>query len=376
MPRPSIRILHIIQSLGIGGMENRIARLAGGLDRGRFAVEVLSFRPPQSGRLELPPGTPHHYFPVPSGLHPLRILRLARFIRAGGYTAVHTHNWSTMFYGITAAWLARRPVILHGEHGLNRSDLAGIPWKRLWAQRILCRMADAIVPVNGVIAAYVCKHWRLAAGIPRVIPNGVDLSRFHAKETRGDSARDPARFEMGMVGRLDEVKDIGCALRALQRLKAAGQAGGMRLTLVGDGPLQAKLADEARAMGVAEMVDFAGARADVPAWYGRFDLYLNTSVYEGMSNTLLEAMACGLPLIASRVPGNAAWLAEGENARFFESGDDAALAAAILALRDDPASRAEMGRRNRAKVEKEYDNRRFLATYAGLYTELSGHAAS
>ena len=111
-------------------------------------------------------------------------------------------------------------------------------------------------------------------------------------------------------------------------------------------------------------------RADVETWYPKFDLFLNASVYEGMCNTLLEAMACGLPLIASRVPGNQAWLRDGVDARFFASGDADALAATLAAFRSDASERTAMGARNRARAEAGFDNRGFIASYIGFYDRL------
>lgn len=364
MARQPIRILHVVQSLGFGGMESRIARLSKGLSRETHRLEVLSLRPAEKGTVELAPGTPHHLFPIPPGLHPGALLKLAAFIRAGRYDVVHTHNWASMFYGVVAGRLARGPLVVHGEHGLNRSDLAGTPWKRLWAQRALARAAHWLVPVNGPIAAYVRAAWKLDGRRMTVIPNGVDLARFRPVPPPGEG------FVLGMVGRLDDVKDIGTALDAMRMLMDRGEGRGVRLILVGDGPMRAALEDKARALGLAGAVEFAGARPDVEAWYGRFHLHMNTSVYEGMCNTLLEAMACGLPLIASDVPGNRAWLRESENAAFFAAGNASALADRISALRRDAGSRASMGARNRARAENEYDNRGFIEAYVALYDRL------
>lgn len=367
-----VRILHIVHALGIGGMESRIARLAHGLPRDRFRVSLLSLKTPSTGALKLPEGVDHRLHPMPPGLHPRRLLGLAAAVRSGAYDIVHTHNWSSMFYGIAAGRLAGVPLVIHGEHGLNREDLDGIPFKRLWAQRVLARLIDHIVPVNEVIAAHVRKAWKLDGRGMTVIPNGVDLARFRPLPSRArTSDPDPgASLTLGMVGRLDDVKDIGCALRAVKLLLDRGQGEGLRLVLVGSGPKQADLEAETGRLGLSGLVEFAGARTDVENWYPRFDIYLNTSVYEGMSNTLLEAMAGGLPLIASRVPGNAAWLREGENARFFAPGDAEGLAGAIASLRADKEARISMGERNRKRAEADFDNRGFLAAYADLYARL------
>jgi glycosyltransferase involved in cell wall biosynthesis len=372
MGEAPVKVLHIVHALGMGGMESRIARLAYGLPRDRFRVSVISLKPAPGATLELPADVEHRLYAMPPGLHPRRLLGLAARVRAGAFDIVHTHNWSSMFYGIAAARLAGVPLVIHGEHGLNRQDLDGIPAKRLWAQRVLARMAHHIVPVNDVIAAHVSKAWKLDGRRMTVIPNGVDLARFRTapKQVSDSGTIGGKAFSLGMVGRLDDVKDIGCALRALRLLSDGAQGEGLRLILVGSGPMEADLRAEAERLGVSRQVEFAGPHADVENWYPRFDLYLNTSVYEGMSNTLLEAMAAGLPLIASRVPGNAAWLREGENARFFSPGDAESLAAAIRSLRENGEAAATMAARNRNRVEEEFDNRGFLAAYMGLYGRL------
>jgi glycosyltransferase involved in cell wall biosynthesis len=271
-----------------------------------------------------------------------------------------------MFYGVLAAKLAGRPLIVHGEHGLNRSDLKGTPWKRLLAKRFLARLADWIVPVNHPIATHVSKEWKLDGRHVTVIPNGVDLSRFKPRKGSHGSRE----LVIGMVGRLDDVKDIGTALSALKALIDRGQGDGLSLVLVGDGPMRTILEDQASALGISARVSFTGARSDVESWYGKFDLFLNTSVYEGMCNSLLEAMACGLPLIASRIAGNQAWLREGENALFFEPGDVRSLANAIADLRADRAAREDMGGRNRARAEAEFDNSTFIKVYSEFYGRL------
>lgn len=346
-------------------MENRIGRLARGLDPKAFKVEVLTLRPGAPGSEAMAQGLDHIHFPIASGLHPGRLLALARYIRQGGYVIVHTHNWSSMFYGVLAARLAMRPLVIHGEHGLNRSDLAGIPLKRLLAQRLLARLCHALVPVNSVIAAHVRDNWKRTMESLDVINNGVDLMRFRP-------APPPPGFVLGMVGRLDDVKDIGTALGALALLRARPAHRDIRLCLVGDGPMGDALKAEAAKLGVSAAVDFAGGHKDVENWYGRFHVYMNTSVYEGMSNTLLEGMACGLPLIASRVPGNASWLTEGEHALFFAARDAQGLADCIARLKQDPERRAAMGRRNRERVERDFDNEKFLKIYAGFYAKLLG----
>ncbi len=382
-----IKVLHIVQCMGYGGMEGRIARLARGLDQNRFEIHILTLRPAPVGQVELPSYVQHIYFPISSGLHFDRLFALGNFIHKGQYHFVHTHNWSSMFYGILAGRIARlkasiQPrflagpnkicsIVLHGEHGLNAEDLKNISPKRLLAQKILARLAQGIVAVNEVIAQAVKQGWKVAPEKIKVIPNGVDLNRFKAPSQISEPVTKMERkekvFIIGTVARLDAVKNLSCLLQAAQGLLKNHPEIRLKLLWVGDGPLRIRLQEEAQTLGLSEHIEFAGEHKDVENWYPRFTVFTNTSVYEGMSNTLLEAMACGLPLVASDVPGNALWLRENENTLFFPSGNAEMLAEKLLKLWMNPRLCLELGKNNRARAEQDYDNRQFIATYAAMY---------
>jgi glycosyltransferase involved in cell wall biosynthesis len=342
--------------------------LAAGLPAFGFEVHVVSLRPLQTGALALPEGCRAFHHDIPSGLHPLRLLALARFIRAGGYDFVHTHNWSSMFYGVLAARLALRPRVLHGEHGLNFEDLGKPPpSRRRMAQRLLASLCHRIVAVNAVIARHVERWW--GAHPPRVVilPNGVDLARFRAVPARPPGG--PVVF--GTVARLAKVKNLDGLLRGFALLRRNHPGLAARILLVGEGAERPALEALARELGISAEVEFAGEHEDVEAWYPRFSAFVNSSHYEGMSNTLLEAMASGLPLLASRVEGNASWLEEGRDALFFPPADAEALARRMAELALDPALRARMGAANRLRVEREFDNARFLSRYVEIYRGLA-----
>jgi glycosyltransferase involved in cell wall biosynthesis len=365
MANQKIKVLHIVQSLGIGGMESRISRLAFGLEGSEFEVYILSLRSPSSIQVALPPGTQHLFFDIPPGLWFNKLIQLAMLIRKKGFRIVHTHNWSTMFYGVLAAKMAFRPVVIHGEHGLNHGDLAGTPWKRRLAQKILARVVDWIVAVNPVIKNTIQTEWQVSESKIRIILNGVDLRRFLPDGNPGDSA-----FVLGTVARLDRVKNLDCLLQAIQIAVRNGLAPGLRLIIVGDGPLRSELTGQAAAYGISDRVEFVGENLDVSSWYGKFHVFVNSSHYEGMSNTILEAMACGLPVIASDVPGNAAWLDKVKGALLFRSGDASHLAERINTLHADKTMRAKMGQANREIMESEFDNRKFLKEYLEFYRSL------
>ncbi len=354
-----IRILHIVRNLEVGGMEGRVARLARGLSLDRFRIHIVGLKQASGRIVDLPSDVPYEVETIPPGLHWEALRRLSRRIRQGGYHIVHTHNWPTMLYGIVAARLARTPVVFHGEHGLESAQ--NIPWKRRVAQSLLARMATHVVAVNNSIGKAVQVGWKLPQSRISVLNNGVDLIRFHP------SPEPPSIFTIGTVGRHVPVKDLPCLLRAFALLRQALSPQPCRLILVGDGPLSPALREMARDLDVTQDVEFAGDSRTPEAFYPRFSVYANTSVYEGMSNTLLEAMASGLPLVASDVAGNRDWLREGENALFFPSGNAEALSQVFLRLAKEPPLLSDMATKNRQRAEDDFDNQGFLKKYAALY---------
>lgn len=370
-PPERIKVLHLLRTLGIGGTERRILRLGVGLDPERFDVHVMSFFRAEGQTLPWPQER-RHEFTMPSGLHWGRIRALADFIRQQRFHVVHSHNWATMFHGVVAGRLAGAPVVLHGEHGRNEHDRLGIPWRRECAAALLARTATRVIAVNEAIAADITQRWRLGAGRITCIPNGVDIQRFSPP-----AQRQPGEFIIGTVARFDNIKNLPCLVKAFAILTRARPASGARLVLVGTGPQEDMLRQLVAQEGLEGQVDFPGETSMPEQWYRRFDVYANTSFSEGMSNSILEAMSCGVAIVASDIDGHRCWLKEGEHALFFRSDDEQALAECMLRLLDQPQFRQRMGETNRRRVEAEFDNRLFLTRYEQLYLGLlgRGHAA-
>lgn len=366
MTARKIRVLHLLRSLGIGGAERRVLRLGAGLDPERYDVHALSFYPVQGQSLAWPADR-HHHFPMAPGFQWGRLLSLADLMRKGRFDIVHSHNWATMFYGVLAGRLARVPVVLHGEHGRNDLDRDHISWKRDLLAAGLARLATRVVAVNEAIAADVGPRWRLAPAHIVCLPNGVDLTRFHppAVARTGD-----AEFVVGTVARFDGIKNLPCLISAFERFHGAAPAIRKRLVLVGSGPLWDQIRLQAARSPVADLVQFVGETDRPQDWYQRFDVFANTSFSEGMSNSILEAMACGVPIVASDIDGNRCWLQEGRHALFFQSDNAEALARQLQQLALDPALATRMGQDNAERVRTEYDNRRFLERYGALYQSL------
>lgn len=370
MPIRKIRVLHLLHSMGVGGTERRVLRLALGLDPQKYDIQALSLRPTVGPVLPWP-SERHTFFPIPSGIHWTRLSALTQFMRKEAFDVVHTHNWATMFYGVLGARLARVPVVLHGEHGRNDADRIGISRKREFLAAMLARVATKVVAVNEAISDDVRTRWKLHPSRVVCVPNGVNLSRFLPITSKGGGH--DGTFMVGTVARFDGIKNLPCLIRAVERVCREYPGLHVRLVMVGSGPELDNMYALAKRSAFSKHIEIAGETDSPEQWYPRFDLFANTSFSEGMSNSVLEAMACGLPIVASSIAGNRCWLHEGGNALFFPSNDDAALARCIVRLASDRALGQRMGAENLRRVQAEYDNNHFLDRYDALYRQLLAH---
>jgi glycosyltransferase involved in cell wall biosynthesis len=192
----------------------------------------------------------------------------------------------------------------------------------------------------------------------RTICNGIDVQRF----TYTGSQRDGPAV---LVARLSPEKDIDTLLRAAALAVAHDPA--FRLEIAGDGPCREALRQTCAELGLQEQVRFLGQVRDVPGLLARAGMFVLSSISEGISLTLLEAMACGLPLVATRVGGNPEVIAEGETGFLVPPQNPPALADALLRLRRDPSLCMQLGQAGRRRVEARFDVRRMVEQYQELY---------
>jgi glycosyltransferase involved in cell wall biosynthesis len=360
LPRP-IRVLHVVSQLSVGGMEKLLLEFAGCADRDSFALRFLSLGAGGALAKELrDAGHPVTALQEPSGLRPGLILRLAGFFRGWGIDVVHTHNTGPLLYAGPAARLARVPVLLHTRHGqryyASRRETAAFRWTS--------RLADCVVCVSKDSAELSAQEGVSAAKI-RTIWNGIDVRRF---SYRGPSPGGPAV----MVGRLSPEKDVGNLLEAVAIV--VKREPGFRVEIAGNGPCAEQLKQRAVGLGLSAQVRFLGEVQDVPALLAGASMFVLPSLTEGVSLTLLEAMARGLPIVATRVGGNAEVVSDGETGLLVPARSPDQLAAAMLKLRGDPAAAERMARAGRQRVEQHFDARRMVGDYENLYRELCSRA--
>jgi sugar transferase (PEP-CTERM/EpsH1 system associated) len=380
-----LRVLHVMLSLEPGGLENGVVNVVNGLDPARFESSVVCLKHAgEFARRIADPSVRVHEMGWRGGNDPRLPLRLARLFRERGADIVHTRNAEPFFYGFAGAKLARVPALVHSEHGRTFDDRRA----RFVAQRWMTRFTDAVFAVSAQLKADLVRHVGMPEARVEVLYNGVDLRRFR-RAPAGAGAADAASLEreavrtewgistdaavIGSVGRLVPVKNYGLLLRAFA---AAGLAQrGAQVVLVGEGPARAALQAEAQALGIAASVHLAGHRDDVQRLLPAFDVFVLPSLSEGMSNTLLEAMAAGVPAVASDVGGNREIVRDGLEGTLFPSEDEAALARALERLVEDRTTRQAMGSKARERAQSAFDLQAMVVRYEQLYERVAARRA-
>lgn len=359
-----MHIVHVLHSLGVGGTEHGVTNLIGAL-AGEFRHTVISMTDAGPLAARLPAGVPVHPLGKYPGTDFSALVRLTGLLRRLSPDIVHSRNWGA-FDAIPAARLAGVPCVLHGEHGREATDPRGLNPRRNRLRRVLGRLVTRFVTVS-----FELRHWLIhTVGIPEAkiltIHNGVDTRRF------SDTGRQAGRRVLGLppdivvagtVGRLDPVKDQVGLLEAFAGCAAAGHA----LVIVGEGPWRGDLEARARRPDLAGRVHLLGERMDVPALLRGFDLFVLPSLAEGISNTILEAMATGLPIIATRVGGNTELVEDRQTGTLVPVGDRAALREVLQEYLEDPGLRLRHGQAGRRRAVEKFGLERMVERYRSLY---------
>lgn len=360
LPGRAVHICHLVLSLEPGGLENGVVNVVNGLDPAAFRSSVCCLRRTGEFAARIRPDVAVTAMGLQSGNDPRTVLRLANLFRASGVDIVHTRNVEPFFYGLPAARLAGVPAVIHSEHGRTFPERP----LRAMAQRLLLRRVDAAFTVSAQLRADLARELRVSDSRFEVIYNGVDVTRFSPLERATEAADATRPLRIGSVGRLVQVKNYPLLLRALARLPAQRRC---TLLLVGEGPERGALAALASELGVADRVEFAGHRDDVPELLRTMDVFVLPSVSEGMSNTLLEAMAAGVPVLASDVGGNVEIIEPERSGLLFRCGDESHAAAQLLRLLESADLRRTLGQEGAMRVRRDFSIEAMLQRYAALY---------
>jgi len=374
---PTPLVCHVIYRLDYGGLENGLVNLVNHLPRDRYRHTIVCLAGYGAMRdriarddvdvlsIDKRPGKD-----LPSYV---RLWKLLKTLRPD---IVHTRNLGTVDLQ-WVAWAAGVRSRVHGEHGWESTDPTGDDPHHRRIRRACRPVIQRWVAMSRDIALWLEQSVGINAGVVRQLYNGVDTRRFSPGcQVPGDWPwQQTDRSDLmvfGTVGRLDTVKNHAPLLRAFRGLVDADPVHhrNLRLVIVGDGPLRQALADEIVALGLGDSVWLTGARADVPALMNAFDVFVLPSINEGISNTTLEAMASGLPVVATRVGGNPEIVIDGETGILCAGTTPQALADAMGHYRRNPEIARRHGASGRARAVERFSLDSMMRGYLRLYDEL------
>jgi glycosyltransferase involved in cell wall biosynthesis len=401
-----IKILYVIPRLAKAGTEKHLLSLACGLDKTKFEVTICCLFVDTNDH-----EYPSLFFPLPSGkrvrvrgvnfisnchestrensskicvdlcqdiellylkrrsVYDLRIIfTLYKIIKRKKYDVVHTYLFGFHYLATIPARLAGVPLIIS-----SRRELA--TWKK-WHHRFLENLGnlftDKVVACSNAAREFSLKTENLSPDKISVIYNGVDLEKFYPRpkdikvlNELGLSERDKI---LGMVANFSAVKDHNTFLRAVSEVKK--NYPDIKCLLIGDGPLREKLKFKVKSLGLENNIIFAGRRDDIPELLSIMDIFILTSLSEGLPNVILEAMASGLPVIATKVGGIPEVVENGKSGALVEPRDYPAIAGGIIRLLQDKYLRQEMGRRGRGIAEVKFSIERMVRDYENFYENL------
>jgi glycosyltransferase involved in cell wall biosynthesis len=368
-PRPA-RLALVITELQVGGAERSLVELAARLDRRRFDPVVYSLSPrPSQGQQALvdqlqSAAIPVVFLDARSAWQAWPVLRrLAHRLAAQGAELVQTFLFHANVLGTLAA---RRAGVRHIVSGIRVADPSR--WRQI-GERYCGRHVTRVVCVSSAVADFVRRRHGVPVEKVCTIPNGIDLSRFPAPPLDlNQLGVAPGRRALAVVGRLHRQKGLDWLIRALPPLLRTFPD--VDLVVVGHGPDRAALESLARERGVRSRVHFSGWRDDVPEILAGSQLLLLPSRWEGMPNVVLEAMASGLPVVATRAEGVEELLGSEPSGQIVDFGDSDALVASVAAVLRDPQRGREMGSANRQRAAAYFSLDRMAARYQDLYARL------
>ena len=367
-------VMHVLHTLARAGTEVLVRDMVRGMSDGfRFVVAALDGRGPLGRELRAM-GVPVHVLGRRPGFDGRCVGRLRRLMRRHRVGVVHAHQYTPWFYSALARWGAGGSAkLIFTEHRRHWPDRRR--WKRLIANRVLGRMTDRVTAVGEYSRRALIDYEGFGADRVEVIHNGIDCDALAkgdpdaGRRVRGELGIDEAEPVILQVGSLRAVKDHATAIDALRGLHDRGC--GAWLLLAGDGPLRDELETRAQEQGVAEHVRFLGDRGDVAALWQAADVGLCTSVSEGISVALLEAMAAGKAVVATDVGGNPEIVIGDQTGYLAGRGDVNGITDALYDLLGSVELRAGFGAAGRERAKAHFDEAKMHRLYSAVYEQLT-----
>ncbi len=371
-PRPLV--LHVVFRFDTGGLENGVVNLINGMPEQAYRHAILSLKNISHFRdrvcrkdtqfiaLNKLPG--HGVFQYSA------VWKLLKEIKPA---VVHTRNLGPLEMQVVVA-AASRAARIHGEHGRDIDDIEGLNRRHQYARRLYSPFIHRYVALSRDLQRYLVDKVGVSPARIEQIYNGVDADRFRPALAGDAPLLDdwpfpPTSWVIGNVGRMQGVKNPALLAHAFARaLSLKPELKGVwRLVLVGEGPLRAEVQAILDRAGLAKLAWLPGERADIPGLMRRFNCFVLPSLSEGISNTILEAMACALPVVATDVGGNAELVQQGRTGLLVEAGDIDGMAQSLLKIYDAGDRSQAMGAEGRREVESRFSLPAMVGAYQALY---------
>ena len=369
MRKEKIKILYAIPRLAKGGTEKHLLQLAEYIDKEKFDVTICCLFEPGDIVKDINSSNFNLICLNRKNIYDLRILfDLYRLIRKERYDIVHSYLFAFHYLALIPSKIAGIPVTLS-----SRRELA--TWKKLHhilLENIGNLFVDKVVACSEAAKRFALQNENLKSNKIATLYNGIDLNKFSPRkkdsETINKLGFQDTDKVIGMVSNLSSVKDHKTLLNAIVEIKKAYPE--IKCVLVGDGYMRGDLVRHVDRLKLNENVCFLGSREDIYKILSIMDIFVLTSLMEGLPNAVLEAMACGLPVVATKVGGIPEIIENGRNGILLEPKDHQSLALALITLIEDFSLRKEMGVIGRKIIEQKFSLERMVNDYERLYTEI------
>lgn len=364
------RIMYIIPTLGIGGTQRQLVNLIQGLIKEvDYYIEVSTLYKGGPIAEELNDlGIKINYINMKNIYDLFSLRRLIRILRYGNFNIVHTFLFDANVLGAFSAKQAGVEAIIS-----SRRDMDIWKFKRhIWAERLGAKLSKKIIANSNAVKEFVIQQEKISPSKIEVILNGIDLNSFHkSKEVfdlRKEFGLSKDHFIIGTIGTISEKKGQRYLIKAAREiLNVFSQS---RFIFVGNGPLENELRKLTNTLSLSDKVVFTGLRQDVTAILSMIDIFCLPSIYESCPNVILEAMACGLPVVATNVGGVSEIVINEEIGTLVPSKDPEAIAKAIIKLLRHEGLREKMVQQGRKIVEQKFSLERMVSDYHNFYERL------
>jgi len=369
-------IAHVIYRLGVGGLENGLVNLINAIPSNRYRHAIICVENYTDFRHRIKRDDVEIIALNKRKGHDIKLyFRLLKVLRELKPDIIHTRNLSALEAQLVAV-IARVKVRVHSEHGRDISDLTGENFKYNTLRRSIYPFVSHFITVSKDLETWLTTLLAVSPDRISQIYNGVDHLRFFPDVSQSRRHGPEGffvenAFVVGSVGRMEEVKNYPNLVKAFLRIfeQQSEARERLRLMIVGDGSTRQECVRLVQEAGAEKYVWFPGERSDIPELMRMMDLFVLPSLAEGISNTILEAMSSGLPVVATRVGGNVELVEDAKTGKLVTSENVVELAEAILEYYTESELLALHGQSARQKIEAEFSMASMINSYLSVYDQ-------